>query len=136
MGWFGKLLVGFLIIVGLLVVGTFFYTLFFPEEEELTVGSSAKLECTTECAERGQCGTLISKVILGGIDAPIVEKDRHDRYIPAGAEVEIKDKRSEVLLPIDGGKQFDQSFSRVEWRNPAGDIQKTGWIADWCIRAN
>ena len=136
MGWFGKLLVGFLIVVGLLVVGYFFYTLLFPTEEELVVGSTAKLECTTECAERGQCGTLISEVILGGIDAPIVEKDWHDRYIPAGAEVEIKEKRSEVLEEISSSRQFDQTFSRVEWRNPAGDIQKTGWIADWCIQAN
>ena len=126
----------FLFIV-LAVVIYWVWTQFFAGDEEDVVGSVVKLECTSECAARGQCGTTVESpkvdVVLGGLDAPIVEPKQHDRYIPAGVTVEIKDTRSERLEQVNG-RQFDQTFSRVEWRNTMGDVQKTGWFADWCVQ--
>jgi hypothetical protein len=143
MSWIVKWSVAFLVIVGFFVVAYFFWTQFFAGESDLIVGSSATLECTAECAERGQCGTTVNSpkidVILGGIDFPIVAPEQHNRFlpvIPEGTEVEIKETRSEVLEQISNGRQFDQTFSRVEWRNPIEDVQKAGWVADWCIRTN
>lgn len=125
-----------LLIVALAAVVYFVWTQFFGSNDEEAVGSSVTLECSSACADYGQCGTTVDSpnvpVVLGGLDGPTVEAQTHDRFIPAGATVEIKETRSE-RLEQSNGRQFDQQFSRVEWRNAIGDIQKTGWFADWCI---
>lgn len=126
----------FLIVV-LAVVIYWVWTQFFGGDEDDAVGSVVTLECTSECAARGQCGTAVETpkvaVVLGGLDAPAVEPQYQNQFIPAGATVEIKDTRSEKLEQANG-RQFDETFSRVEWRNSIGDIQKTGWFADWCVQ--
>ncbi len=126
-----------LLIVAIAAVVYFVWTQFFGNGAEEAVGSTAVLACTNECAARGQCGTTVEspkvEVVLGGLDGPVVEPQQHDRFIPAGATVEIKETRSEKLEQING-RQFDETFSRVEWRNTIGDIQKTGWFANWCIQ--
>lgn len=126
-----------LLIVALAAVVYFVWTQFFGGgEEEEVVGTSVILVCSSACKEHGQCGTTVDapqvEVVLGGLDAPAVEPNTHDRFIPAAATVEIKETRSEKLEQTNG-RQYDQQFSRVEWRNSIGDIQKTGWFADWCI---
>jgi hypothetical protein len=132
------LLVWILVIIGLAAVVYFFWARFFAADNELAVGSVATLECTSTCAEHGQCGTTVelpqAKVVLGGLDGPIVEPQQHNQFIPAGVEVTIKDTTSEELKQTNG-RQFSQTFSRVEWRNAIGDIQKAGWFADWCVQA-
>ena len=104
--------------------------------EAIIVGSAVILECTAACSEHGQCGTTEEspkvEVVLGGLDGPAVEPQKHDRFMPSGVTVEIKETRTERLEQVNG-RQYDQEFSRVEWRNSIGDIQKTGWFADWCI---
>ena len=126
-----------LLIVALGAVVYFVWTQLFGSDDEEVVGSSVILECTPACTEHGQCGTTEEspkvKVVLGGLDAPAVEPQTHDRFIPAGVTVEIKETRTEKLEQVNG-RQYDQEFSRVEWRNTIGDIQKTGWFADWCIK--
>ena len=126
-----------LLIVAAAAVIYFLITRIFGGDDEEAVGSSVRLECTSACADHGQCGTSVEspkvEVVLGGLDAPIVEPQKHDRYIPSGAVVEVKETRTEKLEQLNG-RQYDQTFSRVEWRNTIGDIQKTGWFADWCIQ--
>ncbi len=124
------------LIVAIGAVVYFVWTQVFAGNEDEVVGSSVKLACTEECADRAQCGTTIEApervVVLGGLDAPIVEPLKHDIFILVGAEVEVKDTRSETLEQVNG-RQFDQTFSRVEWRDSIGGIMKTGWFANWCI---
>jgi len=131
---FTWLLWGLLILV-LAAVIYFVWLQFFGTDEEV-IGSSVILECTSACTEHGQCGTFEEtpnvQVVLGGVDAPVVEPHKHDSYILAGVTAEIKEARTEKLEQVNG-RQYDQEFSRVEWRNAIGDIQKTGWFADWCI---
>ncbi len=45
------------LIVAIGVVIYFVWTQVFAGNEHEAVGSSVKLECTKECADRGQCGT-------------------------------------------------------------------------------
>jgi hypothetical protein len=92
--------------------------------------------CSTECAERGQCGTTVESpeapVVLGGLDGPVVEPQQHDVFFVAGSTVEIKAEVQVDLVDSDG-REFKHKFSRVEFRNPTGDIVQTGWIPEWCI---
>jgi hypothetical protein len=126
-----------LLIVALAAVVYFVWTQFFAGDDEEVVGSAVILECTAACTEHGQCGMSEEspkvEVVLGGLDAPAVEPNTHDRFIPSGVTVEIKETRTERLEQVNG-RQYDQDFSRVEWRNTIGDIQKTGWFANWCIK--
>lgn len=127
-----------LLIVALAAVVYFVWTQFFGGgDDEEVVGTVVVLECNSECADRGQCGRTVGApqvaVVLGGLDGPVVAPEQFDRFIVAGASVEVKETRSEKMEQANG-KQFDQQFSRVEFRNSIGDIQKTGWFADWCIQ--
>jgi len=123
--------------VALAAVIYFVWTQFFGSDGEDTVGGSVILECNANCAERGQCGTTVespkAEVVLGGIDGPVLDAHQHDRFIISGATVEVKETRTEKVEQVNG-RQFDEKFSRVEFRNAIGDIQKTGWFADWCIK--
>ncbi len=125
-----------LLIVALAAVIYFVWTQLIADGDEELVGTSVTLVCSAECKDRGQCGRTLEspqlEVVLGGLDGPAVEANTHDRFIPAGATVEIKETRTEKVEQING-RQFDEDFSRVEWRNNIGDIQKTGWFANWCI---
>jgi hypothetical protein len=125
-----------LLILALAAVIYFVWTQFFGGGDEKAIGSFVILECTSACTQHGQCGTTEESpkvpVVLGGVDAPVVEPLKQDRFIPAGVTVEVKETRTERLEQVNG-RQYDQDFSRVEWRNAIGDVQKTGWFADWCI---
>lgn len=126
-----------LLVVALGAVIYFVWTQFFRGSDEEAVGTSVTLVCSADCRDYGQCGTTVElpgvEVVLGGLDAPAVEAQTHDQFIPAGATVEIRETRSERLEQANE-RQFDENFHRVEWRNSIGDIQKTGWFADWCVK--
>lgn len=126
-----------ILVVALAAVIYFVWTQFISGGNE-EVGTSVILECSTACRDYGQCGKTVGppevEVVLGGLDQPAVAPNTHNRFIPAGVTVEVKETRTERLEQANG-RQFDQQFSRVEWRNSIGDIQKTGWFADWCVRA-
>ena len=125
-----------LLVVALAAVIYFVWTQFFGGDDEDAVGSSVVLVCPNDCQDYGQCGTTVDspqvQVVLGGLDAPAAEANTHDQFIPAGVTVEIRETRSERLEQANG-RQFNQDFHRVEWRNSIGDVQKTGWFADWCV---
>lgn len=114
----------------------FVWTQFFGKGEG-SVGGTVQLVCNSSCAERGQCGTTVSsphvEVVLGGIDGPVLEANRHDRFIVSGATVEVKETWTGEVEQADG-RTFNETFSRVEFRNSFGDVQKTGWFPDWCIK--
>lgn len=99
-------------------------------------GEQVIVTCSTECAERGQCGTTMDErqlpVVLGGKDGPIVEPKQHDVFFLSGTAVEIKDNM-EATLKAENGREFQETFSRIEFVNPIGDIAETGWVAEWCI---
>ena len=126
-------IIGILLIVG---IAYFAWTRLFNTPEE-PVPEFVTLVCSQDCADRGQCGTTQGEneavVVLGGKDGPVVEPDRHDVLFLAGATVEVKGSMEVDLAQVEGGEGFPQTFSRVEWLNPMGDITETGWVAEWCI---
>ncbi len=71
-------------------------------------------------------------VVLGGKDSPIVEPKQHDVFFLSGTGVEIKGNM-EATLKEENGREFQETFSRIEFVNPIGDIAETGWVAEWCI---
>jgi hypothetical protein len=124
------------IILILVVIGIAFAAWRYLAGSEPPAGELVILVCSTECAERGQCGTLEGEnkapVVLGGANGPVVEPEQHDVFFLAGTSAEIKENM-EVTLVEEGGREFQHTFSRIEFVNPLGDIAETGWVADWCI---
>lgn len=105
-------------------------------DSEPPAGEQVILTCNTECADRGQCGTAQGEqeapVVLGGTEGPVVEPKQHDVFFLAGTSVEIKQSMEATLIDTEG-REFQHTFSRVEFVNPLGDIAATGWVAEWCI---
>lgn len=121
----------------LIVIGVGYYAWqYLSDDSEPPAGEQVIMVCGTECSERGQCGTAQGEydapVVLGGKDGPVVEPRQHDVFFLAGTAVEIKDSMEATLVDTDG-REFQQTFSRVEFVNPMGDIAETGWVAEWCI---
>jgi hypothetical protein len=126
------------IILILAIIGVAYYAwtrLFNPPEE--TAPEIVTLVCNKECADRGQCGTAQGDddrlLVLGGKDGPIVEANQHDVFFISESTVEVKESMEVMLSEVEGEEAFSQTFSRVEWLNPMGDITETGWVAGWCI---
>ncbi len=124
-----------LLILAVIGVGYFAWQ-YLSGGSEPPVGEQVVLVCSTECAGRGQCGTSMGEpelpVVLGGKDGPVVEPQQHDVFFLANSSVEIK-QSMEVMLKAEDGREFEHSFSRVQFVNPIGDIAETGWVAEWCI---
>ena len=114
----------------------FVWTQFSGGGEE-SVGGTVVLDCSSECADRAQCGTTVNspqaQVVLGGLDGPILAANTHDVFIISGTTVEVKETWTGEVQQANGRK-FDEKFSRVELRNNFGDVQKTGWFPDWCVK--
>jgi len=125
-----------ILILAIIGIAYFAWTKLFNQPEE-EVPDIATLVCNQECADRGQCGTAQGDgnkiVVLGGKDSPVVEAQKHDVFFLSGSTVEVKSSMEVTLAEVEGGGEFSQTFSRVEWLNPMGDITETGWVADWCI---
>lgn len=102
---------------------------------EEQVGTAVTVRCNEVCADRGQCGEQRQSagvlVIMAGSAYPVVEAGRHDLLIDDGTPAEIRETML-VTLTEEGGPPFEQSFSRIEYRNPLNDAL-TGWVPDWCI---
>ncbi|MFN2137074.1 MAG: hypothetical protein ACK2UK_14030 [Candidatus Promineifilaceae bacterium] len=124
-----------IVLAGIVAAGYFAWRYFSGSEEE-TAGEQVIVTCSTECAERAQCGTTMGDeetlVVLGGEDGPVVAANQHDMYFQSGVTVEVKDSM-EVELRDTDGRTFSSNFSRVQLTNPIGDIVDTGWIPEWCI---
>lgn len=126
-----------ILILILAAVVYFVWTRFFVNNDEEAAGGTVELVCSSECANRGQCGTTVNdpqiQVVLGGLDSPIIDAGMQNVFIISGAVVEVKETWTGEVEQVNG-RRFNEQFSRVEFRNSFGDIQKTGWFPDWCIQ--
>jgi uncharacterized low-complexity protein len=118
------------------VIGAAYFAWQYLSQDETQEPEQVTLVCSQECAERGQCGEAQggndAAVVLGGKDAPAVEANQHDVVFLAGSRANVQSSMEATLIDNDG-REFTQSFSRVEALNPMGDIAETGWVAEWCI---
>jgi hypothetical protein len=95
--------------------------------------SQARLVCTQECRDRGQCGTSLDGriFVLGREFEPAV--DAHDRLFPQETVVTINGGEIRTLQPIRpepaGGEPFPHTFYHVT----TIDGSKSAWISSWCV---
>jgi hypothetical protein len=126
----------FFLFVILAAVIYFVWTQFFGGGED-SAGGTVVLDCNSECAARAQCGTTVNSpqvpVVLGGLDGPVLAANLHDLFIASGVTVEVQETWTGEVQQADG-RTFNEKFSRVEFRNNFGDIQKAGWFPDWCVK--
>lgn len=99
-------------------------TTFAPQTE-------AVLTCSSECANRGQCGDTAAQgtVVLGSGGGPATRF--HELFFPADARVTINGSDTRTLEPLIGGDQFDMTFYHIS----VVDTGKSGWVAGWCVAA-
>ena len=100
----------------------------------LAVDEAAKIECTQECAERGQCGVLPDdrRAVLANEGRPAVRD--HNRFFIDETPVtvrEVSDRqliaaRDRVPLTVEA-TPFPHLFYRVEGEG------KNAWVSEWCI---
>jgi len=94
--------------------------------------SQARLTCSQECSDRGQCGTSLDGriFVLGREFEPAV--DAHDRLFLQDTVVTVNSSELRTLQTIQpepaGGEQFPHTFYHVT----AAD-GKSGWVSSWCI---
>lgn len=96
---------------------------------EATLETSGTLTCSTECINRGQCGTAADETlyVLGGLDVPTVAN--HNRTFPDNTPVQIVSSRVENMQNNADGTPFSLTFYQVTTE----DLTKSGWVAGWCI---
>lgn len=95
--------------------------------------SQARLVCSQECRDRGQCGTSLDgrTFVLGREFEPAV--DAHDRLFAQETVVTVNGGEERTLQLIQpepvGGEQFQHIFYHVT----AIDGSKSSWVSSWCI---
>ncbi|MCA9995787.1 MAG: hypothetical protein KDE56_08580 [Anaerolineales bacterium] len=100
-----------------------------------SLGSDTPLEgtgtltCSTECMDRGQCGTAAdeSLYVLGALDAPTVAN--HNRVFADNTPVQIINSQVQNVQNNSDGQRFSLTFYQVTTE----DLTKAGWVAGWCI---
>ena len=104
------------------------------EQQQLPEAAPAEaitLQCSAECAARGQCGTTIdgSDVVLLNLEGPAVEPSEHDQVAPVNAPVTVQETRPVALVEEATGAQFQHDFHRVF----VAQQNIEGWVAEWCL---
>ncbi|MEJ2754211.1 MAG: hypothetical protein P8169_16290, partial [Chloroflexota bacterium] len=111
------------IIVILAIIGAAYFAWQYFSGDENEEPEQVTLVCSQDCADRGQCGEAQSgndaAVVLGGKDGPAVEANQHDVVFLAGSAATVRGSMEATLLDSDG-REFNQTFSRVEALNPMG----------------
>ena len=98
------------------------------QDDAIADVDEAKLNCSEECMERGQCGVdeKGDEYILLASSMPSLEE--HDLIYKSDTHINILNKENHsVMQPFDG-KTFDMSFYNVAL--PEGD---QAWVAGWCL---
>ena len=100
------------------------------DEQDAAVADvdEAKLHCSEECMDRGQCGVdeKGDEYILLASSMPSLAD--HDLIYKSDTHVNILNRENHsVMQPVDG-KTFDISFYNVAL--PEGD---QAWVAGWCL---
>ena len=88
----------------------------------------AKLNCSEECMDRGQCGIddMGDEYVLLASTMPSLED--HDLTYESDTHVSILDKENHSVMQTVDGKTFDISFYNVAL--PEGN---QAWVAGWCL---
>lgn len=100
---------------------------------EIQLQSQARLTCTEECIDRGQCGTALDgrRFVLGRELEPAVSA--HDRLFPENTLVVANSSEIRALQPVQpeptGGEPFPHTFYHVTMT----DGSKSAWVSSWCI---
>ena len=88
----------------------------------------AKLNCSEECMDRGQCGVDDNGDQYILLDSSMPSLKDHDKAYKSDTRVDILDRENHsIMQPVDG-KTFDMSFYQVSL--PQGD---QAWVAGWCL---
>ncbi len=140
-----------LIILGFIVFAVaayFVYQNFFAAgdpEPVVDLGSIVTLECDTDCAAYGQCGTNMNDdlpVILAGKDQIMLEQQ--DLTLPVAVDMFItaKNKAKVKVYPWgadqetkDAGEEMEVQFWKLGPNGIPPEDKQEGWVADWCVKA-
>lgn len=133
--WLPGLLLAFLLLVACLGGGN--EEQFPPPAAPVDVvppPSGALLACSQECSDRGQCGRSPDRgeVVLLNWEGPALNTNEHDLAVPANTVVEIVEQRSETVVEVMSGLEFQLNFFHVF----IPERQDYGWAAGWCVMTN
>jgi hypothetical protein len=94
---------------------------------DLLLSGEAKLLCSSECIERGQCGTAEQeKMVL--LNSTMAATFGHDMAIRSGTNVTIVDKEMRTAVQLANNETISITFYLVNIRETT-----PGWVAGWCI---
>jgi hypothetical protein len=100
------------------------------DEQDAAVADvdEAKLNCSEECMDRGQCGVdeKGDEYILLASSSPSL--DDHDLIYKSDTHVNILNRENHSVVQHVDGKTFDMSFYNVAL--PEGG---QAWVAGWCL---
>ena len=100
----------------------------------LAVDEQAQIDCTDECAARGQCGRLPDerRVVLANEGRPAVSD--HNRFFLDETLVVVREASNRELIAARDGVPltneavaFPHIFYRVEGEG------KNAWVSEWCV---
>ncbi len=100
------------------------------EQASALLSGNVQLQCTAQCAARGQCGTAVdsTQLIFGGKAGPAVEN--HDVLFPANAPAVVQSTLAKPAEEISSATQFDLNFYQIA----LADGSQSGWVTEWCVR--
>ncbi|MCA9973105.1 MAG: hypothetical protein KC425_22960 [Anaerolineales bacterium] len=97
---------------------------------ETVLAEQGVLTCSSQCRERGQCGTAGDQtVVLGGLVQP--RTSEHDLLLPANSPVTILSSQAYTVRQRLDQTEFPINFYVVSTQ----DNTKAGWVAGWCLAA-
>lgn len=101
------------------------------QQPEAAPAEPITLQCSAECAARGQCGKTAdgADVVLLNLEGPTVETAEHDLVTSVNTPVTVQEVRSVTLVEEATGAQFQRNFYWVFV--PSQNVQ--GWVVDWCL---
>lgn len=132
--------------IGVAVAIYFVYQNFFADgnqEPVVDLGSVVTLECNTECASYGQCGTNLNDdlpVVLAGKDKIMVEQQ--DYSLPVAVDMLIVAKNTANVKvhhleadqeTIDAGEDMEVQFWEMLPNGSSPEDVPAGWVANWCV---
>ncbi len=132
--------------IGVAVAVYFVYQNFFAgrdAEPVVDLGSVVTLECSTECASYGQCGTNLDNdlpVVLAGKDEIKVKLQDYSLPVAVDMLIVAKNTAQVKVHPLGADQKTIDDSEPIEvqfWKMlPNGSSQEdvpAGWVADWCV---
>jgi hypothetical protein len=107
-----------------------------PTVPVVEIGKPAKVACTPDCSDYGQCGTVIednTKVVLAGNEPKL---ENHDSRFKDGVVVNVLAKTTGTMAYMQDDTQVAEEVIEF-WQVEEPDIGKPpAWITQWCILPN